>query len=86
MSGYELPHKKVEANVGALKRHAFAFDDMFSNITGRSASFNAITNTTATSFSELIDDDIRAAADENQGAGKMRFWRPYTPRASSPSM
>ncbi|WP_306367707.1 hypothetical protein [Nocardiopsis sp. CC223A] len=68
MSGYELPHKKVEANVGALKRHAFAFDNMFSSITGRSASFNAITNTTATNFSELIDDDIRAAADENQEA------------------
>lgn len=68
MSGYELPHKEVEANIGALKRHAFAFDNMFSSITGRSASFNAITNTTATSFSELIDDDIRAAADENQEA------------------
>jgi hypothetical protein len=44
------------------------FDEMFSNICGRAATYNAVANTTATEFSDLIEGDIRGAADGNEEA------------------
>lgn len=65
---YQLQYKECEVSVASLQNQVQVFDAMYSNIRGRSASYNSVTNTTASEFSELISGDIRSAADENEEA------------------
>jgi hypothetical protein len=65
---YQLSPKECAVSVAELQNQAQVFDEMFSNICGRAATYNAVANTTATEFSDLIEGDIRGAADGNEEA------------------
>ncbi|WP_156365993.1 hypothetical protein [Nocardiopsis sp. NRRL B-16309] len=65
---YQLSYNECIVSVPVLQNQVHVFDEMYSNICGRSASYNAVANTTATEFSALIHEDIKAAADENEDA------------------
>lgn len=68
MSEYKFYPKLCLVSISELQSQAQVFDEIYSSICGRSASYNAVANTTATNFSELISSDIKAAADENEAA------------------
>ncbi|WP_435113864.1 hypothetical protein [Nocardiopsis synnemataformans] len=65
---YQISIKECDVSVHLLQSQQQRFDEMYSNICGKSASYNAVANTTATEFSELVSEDIRAAVDENEEA------------------
>ncbi|WP_017597136.1 TPR repeat region-containing protein [Nocardiopsis lucentensis] len=65
---YQISIKECDVSVSVLQHQRDKFDEMYSNICGKSASYNAIANTTATEFSDLISADISSAASENETA------------------
>ncbi|MFD6949296.1 hypothetical protein A6A08_12915 [Nocardiopsis sp. TSRI0078] len=65
---YQISIKECDVSVFVLQNQQQRFDEMYSNICGRSASYNAVANTTATEFSELISEDIKSAVEENEEA------------------
>ncbi|WP_304452342.1 hypothetical protein [Nocardiopsis sp. YSL2] len=65
---YQISPKECGVSVAELQNQAQVFDEMYSNICGRSARYNDVANTTATEFSDLIEDDISEIADENEEA------------------
>ncbi|MEV2274310.1 hypothetical protein AB0I72_01875 [Nocardiopsis sp. NPDC049922] len=65
---YQISPKECDVSVSVLQNQIDRFNEMYSNICGRSASYNAVANTTATEFSELISENIRSTAEENEDA------------------
>lgn len=65
---YQISIKECDVSVHLLQSQQQRFDEMYSNICGKSATYNAVANTTATEFSELVSEDIMAAVDENEEA------------------
>ncbi|MET9782713.1 hypothetical protein ABZY32_16745 [Nocardiopsis alba] len=54
--------------MSAMQSQVEAFDEIYANICGRADNYNAVVNTTAGNFSELIADDLLGVAEENRTA------------------
>ncbi|PDP85123.1 hypothetical protein CQJ94_24300 [Glycomyces fuscus] len=65
---YQISIKECDVSFHLLQSQQQRFDEMYSNICGKSATYNAVANTTATEFSELVSEDIMAAVEENEEA------------------